>query len=273
MKCRILLLLLAAFLMTTPGAHAAPPVLKANPPTLSQGLSVPILLYHRFGPTVADGMTIKTSVFEEHLKYLKSNGYTVIPLRALVDYYLKKGPAPAPKSVVIVEDDAHKSVYSEMLPLAKKYNVPVTVFVYPSAISNAKYAMTWDQLRTLKKNGFDIQSHTYWHPNFKQDKKKMSPAEFEKSVTLQLKKSKERLEKEMGSPVDLLAWPFGIYDDYLLKRAAEIGYKGTFTIQAHHAGPTDSVMKLPRYLLINSDQGKSFARIVEGSAPKRNIVY
>jgi peptidoglycan/xylan/chitin deacetylase (PgdA/CDA1 family) len=273
MKSRILLLLLAAILMTAPCAQAAPSELKANPPVITQGLNVPILLYHRFGSAVVDGMTIKTSVFEEHLKYLKTNGYHVIPLRALVDYYLKKGPAPAPKSVVIVEDDAHKSVYSDMLPLAKKYNVPVTVFVYPSAISNAKYAMTYDQLRTLKKNGFDIQSHTFWHPNFKRDKKKMSPAEYEKSVTIQLKKSKERLEKELGGTVDLLAWPFGIYDDYLLKRAAEVGYKATFTIEAHHAGPNDKVMKLPRYLLINADQGKNFARIVEGTAPKRNIVY
>jgi len=273
MKCRMLLLFLAAILMTAPRAQAAPSQLKANPPVASQSLSVPILLYHRFGPTVADGMTIKTSVFEEHLKYLKTNGYHVIPLRALVDYYLKKGPAPAPKSVVIVEDDAHKSVYSDMLPLARKYNIPVTVFTYPSAISNAKYAMTWDQLRTLKKYGFDIQGHTYWHPNFKRDKRKMSPAEYEKSVTLQLKKSKDKLEKELGGSVDLLAWPFGIYDDHLLKRAAEIGYKGTFTIEAHHAGPRDSVMKLPRYLLINADQGKSFARILEGSAPKRNLAY
>ena len=273
MKCRILLLLFAAMLIAAPGAQAAPPVLKANPPVISQEVNVPILLYHRFGPAVVDGMTIKTSVFEEHLKYLKANGYTVIPLRALIDYYQKRGPAPAPKSVVIVEDDAHKSVYSDMYPLAKKYNVPVTIFVYPSAISNAKYAMTWDQLRTLKKNGFDIQSHTYWHPNFKRDKKKMTPAEFEKSVTTQLKKSKERLEKELGGSVDMLAWPFGIYDDYLLKRAAEIGYRATFTIEAHHASPRDNIMKLPRYLLINSDQGKYFARIVEGTAPKRDLAY
>lgn len=273
MKRRILLLLIAAILMTSAIVQAAPTELKANQPAVSQGLSVPILLYHRFGPTVADGMTIKTTVFEEHLKYLKANGYHVIPLRALVDYYLKKGPAPAAKSVVIVEDDAHKSVYSDMLPLAKKYNIPVTVFVYPSAISNAKYAMTWDQLRDLKKNGFDIQSHTFWHPNFKRDKKKMQPAEFEKFVTVQLKKSKDKLEKELGTRVDYLAWPFGIYDDYLLKRAAEIGYTATFTIEAHHASARDSVMKLPRYLLINSDQGKYFARILEGSAPKRNIAF
>ncbi|HEY5973619.1 MAG TPA: polysaccharide deacetylase family protein, partial [Geobacteraceae bacterium] len=197
-----------------------------------------------------------------------------IPLRQLVDWYQKKGPAPAPKSVVIVEDDAHKTVFSDMFPLAKKYNVPVTVFVYPSAISNAKYAMTWDQLRELKKSGlFDFQSHTYWHPNFKRDKKKMKPAEFEKSVGTQLAKSKAKIEKELGTKVDLLAWPFGIYDDYLLKRAAEAGYTATFTIERRHATATESVTKLPRYLLINADQGKAFAQVLAGTAPKRNIVY
>ena len=49
---------------------------------------VPILLYHRFGPTVADGMTVTTQVFASHLEYLAKNGYTVIPLRKLIDFYL-----------------------------------------------------------------------------------------------------------------------------------------------------------------------------------------
>jgi peptidoglycan/xylan/chitin deacetylase (PgdA/CDA1 family) len=241
---------------------------------LAEGPKVPILLYHRFGPAVVDGMTMKTTVFESHLKYLKDNGYKVIPLRQLVNWYLKKGPAPAPKSVVIVEDDAHKTVYSEMAPLVKKYNVPVTVFIYPSAISNAKYAMTWDQIRELKKTGlFDFQSHTFWHPNFKKDRKKMAAAEFEKSVVTQLQKSKARIEKEIGGTVDLLAWPFGIYDDYLLQKAKEAGYIATFTIERHHATASDSVMKLPRYLLINADQGKAFEQVLAGTAPKRNVVY
>ncbi|UFS68586.1 polysaccharide deacetylase family protein [Geomonas sp. RF6] len=270
MKGRIFSLLFAAFLTFASLAQAQ----QSQPQPQAQGINVPILLYHRFGPTVADGMTIKTSVFEEHLKFLKENGYKVIPLKTVIDYMQKKGPAPGPKSVVICEDDAHKSVYSDMLPLAKKYNVPVTVFVYPSAISNAKYAMTWDQLKSLQKTGlFDIQSHTFWHPNFKRDKKKMSPTEYEKFVNIQLKKSKDRLEQQLGTKVTLLAWPFGIYDDYLLKKATEVGYQGTFTIEAHHVGPRDTLVKLPRYLLVNADQGKSFARIVEGSAPKRNIVF
>jgi len=237
-------------------------------------VNVPILLYHRFGPTVADGMTMKTTVFEEHLKYLKDNGYKVIPLRQLVNWYQKKGPAPAPKSVVIVEDDAHKSVYSDMYPLAKKYNVPVTIFIYPSAVSNAKYALTWDQLREMKKSGLlDFQSHTYWHPNFKKERKKLKPAEFDKLVSTQLLKAKDKITKELGVTVDLLAWPFGIYDDDLLRRAAAAGYTGTFTIERRHATAAESVMKLPRYLLINADSGKNFAAILAGSAPKRNVVY
>ncbi len=240
----------------------------------AESFRVPVLLYHRFGATVADGMTTTTSVFEAQMKYLHDNDYKVIPLRQLVDHYLGKEPAPGPKSVVIVEDDAHKSVYSDMLPIIKKYRYPVTIFAYPSAISNAKYALTWDQLRELTKTGlFDIQSHTYWHPNFKKERKKLSPDALDLLVKSQLNKSKTRLETELGTKVDMLAWPFGIYDDYLINRANQTGYRATFTIERRHATSTDSVMKLPRYLLVNADSGKAFVQLLEGNAVKRNDAY
>ncbi len=240
----------------------------------AESFRVPILLYHRFGATVADGMTITTPVFEAQMKYLHDNGYKVIPLRQLVDYYQGKAPAPGPKSVVIAEDDAHKSVYSDMLPIIKKYRYPVTIFAYPSAISNAKYAMTWEQMRELTKTGlFTVQSHTYWHPNFKQERKKLSKAALDSLVMTQLKKSKARLETELGVKVDMLAWPFGIYDDYLIDKATEAGYGATFTIERRHATASDSVLKLPRYLLVNADSGKAFVQLLEGNAIKRNIAY
>ncbi len=249
-------------------------LLSPLPVYAAESFRVPILLYHRFGPTVADGMTITTPVFEAQMKYLHDNNYKVIPLRQLVDHYRGKAPAPGPKSVVIVEDDAHKSVYSDMLPIIKKYHYPVTVFAYPSAISNAKYAMTWDQMRDLTKSGlFDVQSHTYWHPNFKKERKKLSKAALEVLVMTQLKKSKTRLEAELGTKVDMLAWPFGIYDDYLIAKATEAGYGSTFTIERRHATASDSVFKLPRYLLVNADSGKAFVQLLEGNAVKRNVAY
>jgi peptidoglycan/xylan/chitin deacetylase (PgdA/CDA1 family) len=269
------MLLMMLICMVPIASFAAKPAdLNTNSSVAGNGVSVPILLYHRLGPAVVDGMTVKTSVFEEHLRYLRDNGYKVIRLRQLVNWYLKKGPPPPAKSVVIVADDGHKSVYGEMLPLVKKYNVPVTLFIYPSAISNAKYALTWEQLQALKQTGlFDFQGHTFWHPNFKKDRKKMRPEEFEKSVDMQLTKSKDRIEKKLGVKVDMLAWPFGIYDNYLLKKAAEAGYIATFTIEHRHATAADSVMKLPRYLMINADQGKAFTQILGGTAPKRNIAF
>jgi len=240
----------------------------------SAGVQVPILLYHRFGPVVADGMTVTNAVFESHLTYLRDNGYAVIPLRQLVDYYLRKGPPPPSRSVVIVADDGHKSVYTDMYPLVRKYHIPVTLFIYPSAISNASYAMTWDQLRELKKSGlFDFQSHTYWHPNFKKDKKKYSPSEYERSVEMQLRKSKEKLERELGVKVDMLAWPFGLYDEELMGKASALGYAAAFTIERHHTSASDNLMTLPRYLIINADKGKTFEAILQGHSPQRKIIY
>ena len=265
--------MMKALLSRTAGVIVALLSLSLAVPVLAQPagqprLDVPILLYHRFGPVVADGMTITTPVFESHLEFLKKNGYTVIPLRQLVNYYLKKGPPPPSKSVVIVADDGHKTVYSEMLPLVRKYNVPVTLFLYPSAISNASYAMTWEQIRELRKTGlFDFQGHTYWHPNFKTEKKKLKPDDYDRFVEMQLKKSRDKIEKELGIQVDMLAWPFGIYDDWLTGKAASLGYIAAFTIEAHHAGPSDILLKLPRYLLSNADRGKVFEKLVEGWSP------
>jgi peptidoglycan/xylan/chitin deacetylase (PgdA/CDA1 family) len=237
-----------------------------NPPVAASAGGVPILLYHRFGPVVADSMTITTPVFESHLKYLSENGYRVIALRDLMGMYFGQGIPPDSRCVVLVADDAHISVYTTAFPLLKKYNVPMTLFVYPSAVSNASYAMTWDQLRELKSTGlFDFQSHTYWHPNFNKERARLAPAEFEKLVHLQFAKSREKLEKEMGVTVDFLAWPFGIFDPWLMAKAAEAGYAAAFTIERHAVTRDDPPMALPRFLMTDKDRGKAFEAILNSS--------
>ncbi|MHC1697491.1 MAG: polysaccharide deacetylase family protein [Geobacteraceae bacterium] len=229
-----------------------------------QSSRVPILLYHRFDTRVTNFMTVTPAVFESQLAYLRTNGYSVIPLRRLVDWHRGKAPAPAAKSVVLVTDDGHSSIYTRMLPIIRKYNMPVTLFVYPSAISNADYAMTWDQLRTLKKTGlFDIQSHSYWHPNFKKEKKKLTRDEYIKFVDIQLKKSKQKLEKELGGQVDLIAWPFGgLPDQDLLEKTRQAGYSAAFTIVRRPASPQDPAMLLPRFIVLDSDKGKTLEALV-----------
>jgi peptidoglycan/xylan/chitin deacetylase (PgdA/CDA1 family) len=226
---------------------------------------VPILLYHRFGPVIADSMTVTTPVFESHLRYLRDHAYTVIPLKQLVGHCLGGQPPLPSRPVVIVVDDGHRTVYTDMVPLLKRYQLPMTLFVYPSAISNASYAMTWQQLREVGTTGLiDFQSHTFWHPNFKKEKERLNPVDYEKLLEMQLKKSKAKLDVELGTHVDMLAWPFGIYDGVLTKKASEAGYVAGFSIERRHVIPTDNVMALPRYLMSDGDREKAFGRILAG---------
>ncbi len=233
-------------------------------------VSVPILAYHRFGLTVADGMTTTTPVFAAQMKWLQDNGYTVIPLRTLVSYLRGEGPEPPPKAVVITVDDGHKSVFTEMQPIVKQYKIPVTLFLYPSCLSNASYAMTWEQIKQLQQTGlFDLQGHTFWHPNFKREKKKLKPADYQKLVETQLVKSKNVLEKRLGAKIDLLAWPFGIYDDFLEAQAQKAGYVAAFSIDRRNAGKSEKIMAQPRYLMQNGDGTKGFAAIGRGHAQEK----
>jgi hypothetical protein len=149
----------------------------------------------------------------------------------------------------------------------------MTLFVYPSAVSNAAYALTWEQLFELRETRLvDIQSHTYWHPNFNQEKRWLSRDDYEKLVQMQLKKSKETLEKKLRTDVDLLAWPFGIFDTELITRATEAGYKAGFTIAGRHATAADSIMAIPRYLMTPAYQEKAFAELLAGKLerPRRD---
>lgn len=115
----------------------------------------PILVYHRFGPTVANSMTVSTRSFESQLAVIREGGYHVIPLREFVDSIVSGGSLP-PRSVVITADDGHESIYTEMVPRLKREGFSATLFIYPSAISNAKWAMTWTQLIELEKGGLSI---------------------------------------------------------------------------------------------------------------------
>lgn len=227
---------------------------------------LPILLYHRFGPRVSDSMTVKTETFELQLRILEQKGYHVIPLRQLVDHLVAHGPPPPPRSVVITVDDGHRSVYTELLPAVLRHRIPVTLFVYPSAISNAPYAMTWQQLQELRATGlFDIQSHTYWHPNFMREKRRLSSAAYRRFVDMQLLKSKQILEARLGGRVNLLAWPFGLHDRELEERAGNAGYLAAFTIERRPARSTDDPMAIPRYLMTKAVSTRAFAAILDAA--------
>jgi peptidoglycan/xylan/chitin deacetylase (PgdA/CDA1 family) len=80
-------------------------------------------------------------------------------------------------------------------------------------------------------------------------------------------KSREILERELGGRVDMLAWPFGTWDEDLIDQAKRLGYGAGFTLERRHAGRADNLMALPRYLVTDRLQGAAFGRLLTGSSP------
>lgn len=226
-------------------------------------LHVPILVYHRFGPAVTDDMTVTTPVFEAQIQTLQARGYKVIPLRDLLVSLLDSQAAPPDRAVVLTVDDGHRTVYTDLFPLIRRHRIPVTLFIYPSAISNASYALTWEQLSEMKGSGLvDVQSHTFWHPNFNVERRRLTAPAYERFVQDQFVKSKAILEQRLGGKIDLLAWPFGIYDDQLMQWAREAGYVAAFSIDRRPVTRAGKSMALPRYLIVDADRGARFEALL-----------
>ncbi len=224
---------------------------------------VTILAYHRFSDTADDSMTVRMSTFESQLRVLRVHGYHIVPLREVVNWLRDPDATLPPKPVAITVDDGHRSVHEKLLPVILRERVAVTLFIYPSAISNASYAMTWEQLRALEQTGLvDIQSHTFWHPNFNVERRHRTPADFQQFVRTQLDKSRQRIESQTGAHVDMLAWPFGIYDEELITLAADEGYAVGLTLDARKANRHARLLALPRFLMTDAYGASTFARLL-----------
>jgi peptidoglycan/xylan/chitin deacetylase (PgdA/CDA1 family) len=140
----------------------------------------------------------------------------------------------------------------------------MTLFVYPSAVSNAAYAMTWTQLADLQASGrFRIESHTYWHPHLLRERRARAPADFERFATHQLVASRERLRQQLGTHPTLLAWPFGMTDDGLMSLAARLGYDASFTLGNRAVTRDDELQALPRYLVTDALGAGELTRLLE----------
>ncbi len=236
-------------------------------------INIPILCYHNLNPNVPGSMNMTPKKFESQMKWLKDNGFTFIPLKEAVDYLQGKRDALPAKSIVITADDGWQSDYTYMLPVIQKYNIPVTLFIYPQTISEGKHALTWDELKKLQQTGlFDIQGHTYSHPNFKHEKRRLSAASYEKFVQHELVDSKKILENKLNIKISYLAWPFGIYDPYLEKQAADAGYVMAFSIDARAANRNFRPMAQPRFMIIDAQSMKTFAAIANSANIKKPVM-
>ena len=120
-------------------------------------------MYHRFGESNYPSTNISLKRFKEHIKELKKEKYTVLPLLEIISR-LKEGKALPDYTVAITMDDAFLSIYTNAWPILKRENLPFTLFVSTDYVDyNYSKYMSWEQIRELKNAGVTIGNHSKSH--------------------------------------------------------------------------------------------------------------
>jgi peptidoglycan/xylan/chitin deacetylase (PgdA/CDA1 family) len=192
--------------------------------------TVPVIAYHKFSKEKADVLTVKESAFEEQMRYLKENGYRVIPMEAFFDFLEYRRPLPR-KSVVITIDDDWYSTYEIAYPILKKYGYPATLFVYTDLILSGGRTLSWDLLREMSSHGMDVQCHTKTHRNLAKRAGQESFREYFETLKKELGDSAETIRKRLNREVRYLAYPYGDTNPLVIAFLKKAGYRGAFTVE------------------------------------------
>ena len=191
--------------------------------------TVPILCYHRFAPSCDSPLCMPSEIFEQQVRYLKENGYRVIGPEALVEFLDYRKPIPK-NAVIITVDDGYRSTYDVAYPILKKYGFTATLLIYIDYVGVSRQAITWDQLRKLKREGFTIGSHSIAHSDLSKKKKDEDKKTYMARLKREIFRSKQILDEKLGQDTIIFSYPFGKLNQTVASLTRQAGYKMAFTV-------------------------------------------
>jgi peptidoglycan/xylan/chitin deacetylase (PgdA/CDA1 family) len=191
---------------------------------------VPILCYHNLGEQAKGRLVMAASTFREQMQYLKGNGYHVISLREFVEF-TRLGRQLPQRSVVLTFDDGYRSFRQYAHPVLKELGFPATLFVYTDYVGAGRNALSWQELREFVAEGFDVQAHSKTHGDLRRIAGEPD-AQYQRRMLAELAQPQELFQKNLGRRADIIAFPYGSWDESLLKKAIEHGWPHPVEIES-----------------------------------------
>ena len=206
---------------------------------------MPVLCYHQIrNPTSADGAAarpyiVRPSVFAAQMRALEQAGYTTITGDQLVEHLLRGKPLPD-KPVLLTFDDASVGQYTHAFPVLRRHRFKATFFIMTVVLGKPGW-LTRGQVRKLDRAGMTIGSHTWDHKAVPE----YTGADWDTEIT----EPTRDLEKLVGHPVQLFAYPFGLRDrkaiPHLLQAGLRAGFQLADRIDRRHPAWTIRRMIVP----------------------------
>lgn len=195
-------------------------------------------------------ITCPPGLFDSYCRFL-SRYFRVVSFSTFLDC-LRRG-VDISRMAVITFDDGYLDNFEVAAPILRRYGLPATFFVATDFIGSDHVTwwdeevgirsrwMTWDHVRALRDDGFEIGAHTMSHA----DLGRTPPDETRREVEGSMK----AIERELGEPVTLFAYPFGRAENMTEANRAVIADLGLACCPSSYGGrvaPGDDPMRLLR---------------------------
>jgi peptidoglycan/xylan/chitin deacetylase (PgdA/CDA1 family) len=188
-----------------------------------------VLCYHALSPDWPAALSTTPERFEEQLTWVLKRGYVATTFeKAVTD-------PPAKRTVAVTFDDAFTSVVDLALPIMRRLGIAGTIYVptnfpdQPGAMAwegtdrwlggpheKELRCLSWDALRGLRDEGWEVGSHTRSHPHL--------PSLDDETLADELEGSREACESALGEPCRSLAYPYGDLDGRVREATSRAGY-------------------------------------------------
>lgn len=190
---------------------------------------LPIFMYHRIAEVApqddARSLSVTPAMFEEHMAALHERGYRSVRMEDAALRW-QRGERQPTNSFVLTFDDGYRDLLTDVAPVLERFGFTATVFLVADYVGKTNGweqvgpsdlpLLTWDEIRDLDQRCFDFGSHTMTHP-------RLSDLD-EHAIEYEVRQSKLEIEKHMGKPVPLFAYPYGNFDGRGRRIVEKSGY-------------------------------------------------
>ncbi len=256
MKKKILIIfsiIISLFLVFIAGNYVRDKIVVNN--TYKSGeanLKIPVFVYHDIvkdkSEVEYDYMQTYLDRFEDQIEWLERSGFDFISYSELEEY--AEGKRELKKnSCLITFDDGYEGVYENAYPIAKKHNIPITIFIINQEVGNEGF-FDWDKAKEMQDSGLvTIASHSMDHPEFTS----LSTEEAVENVNNSYKEIEEYLGEQK---VKVFTYPYGLYTEEQSKKLKECGYIQNLTDNKVNESNKMDLRKLHRCYPLNDSPTK-----------------
>ncbi len=293
-------LLLVLPMLASHAATAATSGAAASDPAATPGAFI-ALCYHEVRDDVrgyADPYAVDAAELAAQFAWLHGNGYTPVSLGQIVQARQGGKPLPA-KAVLLTFDDSYFSFYTRVYPLLREYHFPAVLAVVgawidtrrietiwygeKSTITDASFP-TWGELREMAASGLvEIASHSYdLHRGVPANPQgNLQPAatarifdaatgayeddaSWRARVRADLARNMRVIERETGHRPRTIVWPYGSYNEELVRMAEELDMPIALTLEDGVNTANLPLTAVRRTLIVHNPALADFIAVVRG---------